>query len=154
MGKQGFSLMEVMIVVVIIGILAAIAIPSYSGYVTRTRRAEAVTALQTVALYQEKHMAERGQYGTIAQLIANVGLPDPDNDNQYEPSELYGITVDLVGPDNRSFFARATPSGARGHTDIVGGSALVFAISSDGQLGVWRGGAFVAHPELWKSLRP
>ena len=103
MGKQGFSLMEVMIVVVIIGILAAIAIPSYSGYVTRTRRAEAVTALQTVALYQEKHMAERGQYGTIAQLIANVGLPDPDNDNQYEPSEFYGITVDLVGPDTVSY---------------------------------------------------
>ena len=151
MGKKGFSLMEVMIVVAIVGILAAIAIPSYSGYVTRTKRSEAVTALQTVALYQEKHMAERGQYGSIANLIANAGLPDPDNDNAYEPSEFYAITVTL-GAGNTSFVASAAPAG--GFVDNVSGAPLVFAIDSDGRVGTLSGGAVVVNQELWRSLRP
>jgi type IV pilus assembly protein PilE len=151
MGKKGFSLMEVMIVVAIVGILAAIAIPSYSGYVTRTKRSEAVTALQTVALYQEKHMAERGQYGSIANLIANAGLPDPDNDNAYEPSEFYAITVNL-GADSMSFVASAAPAG--GFVDKVSGADLVFAIDSDGRVGTLSGGAVVVNQELWRSLRP
>ncbi len=151
MGRKGFSLMEVMIVVAIIGILAAIAIPSYTGYVKRTKRSEAVTALQTVALYQEKHMAEHGQYGSAANLIANAGLPDPDGDNVYEPSDFYAITVNL-GADNKSFVASAAPAG--GFVDNVGGSPLVFAIDSIGRVGTLSGGAVAVNDELWRSLRP
>lgn len=151
MGKKGFSLMEVMIVVAIVGILAAIAIPSYTGYVTRTKRSEAVTALQTVALYQEKHMAERGQYGSIASLIANAGLPDPDNDSVYEPSDFYAIRVTL-GPGNMSFVASAAPAG--GFVDNVSGAPLVFAIDSDSRTGTLSGGAVAVNEDLWRSLRP
>lgn len=151
MGRKGFSLMEVMIVVAIVGILAAIAIPSYSRYVTRTKRSEAVTALHTVALYQEKHMAERGQYGTVANLIANAGLPDPDGDNAYEPSEFYAITVTL-GAGNTSFVASAAPAG--GFVDNVSGAPLVFAIDSDGRVGTLSGGSVAVNENLWRSLRP
>jgi prepilin-type N-terminal cleavage/methylation domain-containing protein len=151
MGNKGFSLMEVMIVVVIVGILAAVAIPSYTGYVKRTKRSEAVTALQTVALYQEKHMAERGRYGTIANLIANAGLPDPDGDGVYEPSEYYAITVNL-GADNMSFVASAAPAG--GFVDNVSGAPLVFAIDSDGRVGTLSGGAVAVNEDLWTTLRP
>lgn len=146
MGKKGFSLMEVMIVVAIVGILAAIAIPSYTGYVKRTKRSEAVTALQTVALYQEKHMAERGRYGAIAELIANVGLP-----SAYEPSEFYAITVAL-GAGNMSFVASAAPAG--GFVDNVSGVPLVFAIDSDGRVGTLSAGAVAVNENLWRSLRP
>ncbi|HPR52386.1 MAG TPA: type IV pilin protein, partial [Deltaproteobacteria bacterium] len=79
MNKDGFSLLEIMVVVAIVGIIAAIAIPSYSGYVTRTRRAEAITALETIALNEEKNFAENGQYDTIANLVA-VGYPNPNAD--------------------------------------------------------------------------
>ena len=47
--NQGFSLIELMIVVVIIGILAAIVIPSYQGQVAQTRRSEAQRTLMTAA---------------------------------------------------------------------------------------------------------
>jgi len=53
-----------MIVVVIVGILAAVAIPAYTSYVTRSRRADAFTALETVRAAQEMYRAEYGEYAT------------------------------------------------------------------------------------------
>jgi type IV pilus assembly protein PilE len=61
-GKTGVTLIEVMIVVVIVGLLAAIAIPAYNNYVTRSRRSDAFTALETVRAAQEMYRAEKGFY--------------------------------------------------------------------------------------------
>ena len=47
--KNGFSLIEVLIVVVIIGIIVAIAIPSYTQYVIRAKRIDAQSELLTIA---------------------------------------------------------------------------------------------------------
>lgn len=68
MNKRGFTLTELMITVVIIGILAAVAIPIYSGYTQRARRAEAFSAVQTIAMTEEKVFAETGSYASIATL--------------------------------------------------------------------------------------
>jgi type IV pilus assembly protein PilE len=54
-----------MIVVAIVGMLAAIAIPAYDNYITRSRRADAFTALGTVRAAQEMYRAERGLYQTV-----------------------------------------------------------------------------------------
>lgn len=62
--QRGFTLIEVMVVVVILGILAAIAIPSYVEYVNRSRRTEAKTALLQVAQWQERQRTETGGYQT------------------------------------------------------------------------------------------
>jgi type IV pilus assembly protein PilE len=58
------TLLELMIVVAIVGILAAVAIPAYNGYVTRSRRADAFTALETVRAAQEMYRAEKGFYAS------------------------------------------------------------------------------------------
>jgi len=61
-GKEGVTLIEVMVVVAIVGLLAAIAIPAYNDYITRSRRSDAFTALETVRAAQEMYRAERGEY--------------------------------------------------------------------------------------------
>ena len=64
--QGGFSLIEMMIVVAIIGILAAIAVPSYISYVQRSRTAEAITFLAEIRQRQEAYRAEFGQYCSVS----------------------------------------------------------------------------------------
>lgn len=59
---RGFTLIELMIVVAIIGILAAVAIPVFSGYVKRSKAAEAFTVLQGIRDRQEAYFVEFKRY--------------------------------------------------------------------------------------------
>lgn len=69
--QTGFTLVELMVVVVVIGILAAIALPSYQEHVRQTRRAEVTTLLLENAQTLERHYARHGAYdeGTPAGLV-------------------------------------------------------------------------------------
>ncbi len=59
---RGFSLIELMIVVVVIGLLAAIAIPNYREYVAAARRADAQAALMELAQFMERFYTANGRY--------------------------------------------------------------------------------------------
>lgn len=61
-GCRGFTLLEVMIVVAIIGILSAVAIPAYFNHVLRNRQVLAVYELMAINAAQERVFAERGLY--------------------------------------------------------------------------------------------
>jgi len=62
MQQRGFTLIEIMIVVVIIGIISAIAMPSYTNYVRESRRAEAMTLISQVISAQERFYIEQRTY--------------------------------------------------------------------------------------------
>ena len=158
--KKGFTLIELMIVVAIIGILGAVAIPAYTGHVTRTRRAEAVTALQTIALYEEKAMAEEGSYVSEADLINNFGLDDGvDTDTDYEASDYYDITINLTDPTgvapnvkNMGFVAVASPGGSANFSDTIR-----FALDEKGVVGTASAANSTSvdrNNDLWRTLRP
>jgi type IV pilus assembly protein PilE len=76
--QQGVTLLELMAVVVILGILASIAIPSYRGYVMRAQRSEATAFLLRAAAAQEKYYLQNNSYtdvfagtgGTSLKLLA------------------------------------------------------------------------------------
>ncbi|MEM1007882.1 MAG: prepilin-type N-terminal cleavage/methylation domain-containing protein [Myxococcota bacterium] len=74
----GFTLIEVMVVTVIIGILAAVAVPSYRRYVIRARAQEPITLLPQIRLKQEMFFAENSEYvSTPAYPALNTGfMPD------------------------------------------------------------------------------
>jgi type IV pilus assembly protein PilE len=77
---QGFTLIELMITVAIVGILAAIAYPSYTAQVQKSRRADAQIALQEIAQRQEAYFLRNRSY---AKDVAQLGYAATSTDGQY-----------------------------------------------------------------------
>ncbi|MGQ7245203.1 type IV pilin protein [Salinicola sp. V024] len=74
--QRGFTLIELMIAVVIVGILAAIAIPSYLRYVERAQARDAQAAIQSLALALERRYSQAYRYGEDT----DGGVPPSDRD--------------------------------------------------------------------------
>jgi type IV pilus assembly protein PilE len=70
--QRGFTLIEVMIVVAIVAILAAVALPSYNSYVLKSRRADAWTLLQNAQLAQERHRVGNTTYASAVTALAGA----------------------------------------------------------------------------------
>lgn len=87
--NTGFTLIEVMITVVIVGILAAIALPSYSQYVTRSKLMEAQGKLSDLRAQQERFFMDNRTYLSGA----NCGVDDP----------LIAATITMNGDGNAAF---------------------------------------------------
>jgi prepilin-type N-terminal cleavage/methylation domain-containing protein len=105
--QKGFSLIELMIVVTILGIISAIAIPTYMGVQKKGKRTEYKTNLEIVKLLEEKRHAEQGTYVEAANTV-DLGSELP----HFQPGDpanlLYEYSVDCRGDCNTLFTAIAT----------------------------------------------
>jgi type IV pilus assembly protein PilE len=102
--QQGFTLIELMIVVVIIGLLSAIAIPSYSEYVQRARRAEATAVLRDAQQFMQRLYAANNSYrvnGAAPLLPASVQASPPN-------ATRANYTITVATPDDMSYTLTAT----------------------------------------------
>lgn len=97
--QQGFTLIEMMIVVAIIGILAAIAYPSYQSYVIKTKRTDMMSEMQNIASEIESRKLAQGSYSAIS-----VGIKDEFAiEYPRQGDKLYDVTINpipLAPPDN------------------------------------------------------
>ena len=78
--KKGFTLIEVTIVLGIIAILVALAIPSFQDTLRKSRRADAVDSILSIMQAQEMWRANHTSYGTLAQLV----YPNKSKDGHYD----------------------------------------------------------------------
>ncbi len=98
---RGVTLLELMIVLVIISILAAIAYPNYREYITRAKRTEAKAALLQIATQQERFYPQNNSYTQNLLVLGFATTPNFTTD-----SESYVINVGAANANN--FTATAT----------------------------------------------
>lgn len=94
--QKGFTLVELMITVAIIGILSAVAIPAYNDYVLKGKLSEAFTQLSSVQLRMEQYYQDNRSYGTTGVC----GIPNPTGTNftyACVPSSCSGFPVTCQG---------------------------------------------------------
>ncbi len=107
-GRQhGFTLIELMITVVIIGILASIAIPAYTDYVKRGKRAAAQSEMMDIANREQQFLLANRAYADKATLEGS-GYALPAN-----VSNHYGYAIALGAGATPSFTITFTPSGTQ-----------------------------------------
>jgi len=113
LNTKGFTLLELMITVAIVGILAGIAYPSYQDSVRESRRADAKGALLGFANAMERYFTENNSYLGAGTTNNNTGAPtifsatSPVNG----ATAYYNLTIDEIS--TTTYTLKATPTGAQ-----------------------------------------
>ena len=100
--QPGFTLVEMLVVCVVVGVLATLVLPGYQAQLTHSRRADATSALMRLQQAQERFRMHHGLYSADFRAL------------QVAPGSgegLYTLAVEITGPD--SYRATATPVAGR-----------------------------------------
>lgn len=117
LSARGFTLIELVVVVAIIGILAAIAYPSYQDSVRKSRRADAKAAVLELAQWMERNYTVTNRYthvpgdapGDADRDAAGMTTQLPFNQSPRDSTKAYDLDVSAVALN--SFTLRAVPAG-------------------------------------------
>lgn len=109
--KRGFTLIELMIVITIVAILAAIAYPSYQNYILKSRRVDAEGNLLELGQYLERYFTENGRYD---QDRGGTAVSLPFNKSPKEgTATFYNLAFTAGEPTATTFELSASPAGSQ-----------------------------------------
>ncbi|WP_455366423.1 type IV pilin protein [Kaarinaea lacus] len=120
--NRGFTLIELMVVIIVISLLAMVAIPSYKTSVAKARRADAQSSLANFAQAMERHFTENGTYlgaaGTQG-TPADTGAPWIFFTATPVDGEIKFYNLTIQSASAGSYTLRATPTGAQENDGIL-----------------------------------
>lgn len=125
----GFTLMELMITVAIVGILASIAYPSYTAFVTQSNRSEGQGELLRFANLQEQYFVDYRTYGAnLTALGYATATMDTEHDN---------YTISVFNADASTFVLRATAINSQAANDSACSPLTINQVGAKGPAGCW-----------------
>jgi len=125
---RGFSLIDVMITVAIVGVLATIALPSYQSSVRKSNRGAAEAYLGDIAQRQQQYLLDQRSY---ASTEAALGLTTPGS-----VAPFYTIAIGISAGPPPAFTASATPIGSQ-TGDLSGQPLTLSNTGAKGPSGAW-----------------
>lgn len=119
--QKGFTLVELMITVVVMGIITLIASNLYTSYVRKGRRIDAINALISISLAEERYRTTNTQYGTLAQAWSGVSTSSEG---------YYTLAISNVSASGYTITATAIGSQANDAVNGVSCTTLSLAVSN------------------------
>jgi len=119
-GQKGFSLVELLVVVIIIGIIAAIAIPSLLSTLGAANEKAAVGTLRTIHSSETTYLSRNNEYGTLAEL-SSAGLLDGVVEGTAKSGYLF-----VMDADTAKFCVTASPESGEGKYFVIDTRGTVY----------------------------
>ncbi len=128
--QNGFTLIELMIVVVVVAVLSSLAYPSYREFVVKAKRTEGKAALLDAAQALERHFTN---YNTYPSSLSTAGVRTYSGDSAAKAAYTIAIAAGASGSLASSFTLTATP--ANGHVDAKCGNLSLNQLGVKGETG-------------------
>ncbi len=128
--QNGFTLIELMIVVVVVAVLSSLAYPSYQEFVAKAKRTEGKAALLDAAQALERHFTN---YNTYPSSLSTAGVRTYSGDSAAKAAYTIAIAAGASGSLASSFTLTATP--ANGHVDAKCGNLSLNQLGVKGETG-------------------
>ncbi|MFZ2315045.1 MAG: type IV pilin protein [Gammaproteobacteria bacterium] len=119
--NQGMTLIELLITLLVISIIATIASSLYSPYVRKGRRIDAVNAIISISLAEERYRSQQTQYGTLAQVWGGVTASSEG---------YYALSITNIGASSYTITAAAIGDQANDAVNGVSCASIVLSVNN------------------------